>query len=653
MSRRSQVTKKERQSSALARAGRTLPESKSHAKTRKTSSTAWFGSRMDRATAQALGLAVLLFAVTIWVYFPVVHHPFVNYDDPDYVTDNARVQQGLTWTTVTWAFSTMESANWHPLTWLSHAVDCELFGLHPSGHHATSLLLHAVNAALLSFLLWTATRKLWRSLFVAGFFALHPINVESVAWVAERKSVLCMFFILVTLAAYGWYAKDRTIGRYLAVLLCFALALAAKPMAVTLPFALLLIDIWPLHRLSLKSWDSESALASERSLWELIREKLPLLAMTVASCVVTVIAQNWVIKPLQVVPMRARFVNAIYSYVAYVAKAFWPARLAVFYAQQGSRLAFWEVGLCVIFLAAVTSLAWRLRSRSYFLAGWLWFLGTLVPMIGLVQVGDQGMADRYAYLSFLGIFVAVVWGATDLAEHFGIDARWPAIAGAAALVAFSLKTRDQLRTWESNTALWTHSLQITPDNYVAHDLVGLAISHESFEQTGQACPDDAFAHFQTAISLNPTDTLGHLDAGYCELTRKNFEQAIAQYRSALQSAPNPYLKSRAYLNLGGAYQDEGDFPDSREAYRQALEIYPKDRDVLRDMARLDAREQIARLSKSATTKPSVDNYVQLGRAQQSAGLVDDARVSFQHALSLDPNSVAALNALRGLGVANR
>lgn len=615
---------------------------------RKAATSVTSPGRFDRTTQRALGIAALLFVVSVWVYFPVVHHPFVNYDDPDYVTDNTRVQEGITGSTLAWAFTTMESANWHPLTWLSHALDCELFGLHPSGHHASSLLLHALNAALLFLLLWKATGKLGRSLVVAALFALHPINVESVAWVAERKSVLCMLFILLTLAAYGWYVRNATVERYLVVMLCFGLALMAKPMAVTLPFALLLIDIWPLQRFSLSP--SQARSASQRSLLALMKEKLPLLALTAASCVVTVIAQSWAIKPLQVVPFGARVINAVYSYVAYIAKAFWPYHLAVFYAQQGSHLAAWQVILCVTILVAVSVLAWKHRSRSYFLAGWLWFLGTLVPMIGIVQVGDQGMADRYAYLSFLGIFVAIVWGVADLADNFRIDLRWAACAAGVVIVAISFATRAQLRTWESNTALWTRSLQVTPDNYVAHDLVGLAISQESFRATGESCPDEALAHFQKAISLNSGDTLGQLDDGFCELSRKHFQQAIEHYQAALRSAPNPYLKSRAYLDLGGAYQDKGDFPASRESYRKALEIYPKDRDVLRDMARLDAREKITQLTKAAAASPTADIYVQLGLAQQAAGLMQDARISYQHALGLDPNFVPAFDGLRSLGV---
>lgn len=646
MSRRSQTFAKDKRASAPSRTfDQGIHDRKLHGRT-KGKATAQV-SRFDRTTQKAFGLCILLLVVTVWVYFPVVQHPFVNYDDPDYVTDNSHVQEGLTGVTFAWAFTTMDSANWHPLTWLSHALDCELFGLHPAGHHATSLLLHTLNVGLLFLLLWKATRKLGRSVVVAALFALHPINVESVAWVAERKSVLSLFFILLTLAAYARYVRNTTVGRYFAVMLFFAFALAAKPMAVTLPFALLLLDIWPLRRFA--HGFSRTSSESQRSLLDLAQEKLPLLAMSAASCVVTLIAQRRVIKPLQIVPLGARIANALYSYVAYIGKAFWPSPLAVFYAQQGGRLALWEIILCIALLVGVSVLVWRLRSRPYLLVGWLWFLGTLVPMIGLVQVGDQGMADRYAYLSFLGIFVAVVWGVADLAESAGVNWRWTTSVAGVVIVALCFLTRMQLRTWESNTALWTHSLQVTPDNYVAHDLVGLAISQESFQATGQPCPDEALAHFQRAVAINSADTLGHLDAGFCELGRKNFEQAIEQYKFGLDSATNKYLKSRAYLNLGGAYQDKGDFVASREQYRLALEIYPQDPAVLRDMARLDKREQIAQLSKAAANNPTADGYIKLGRAQEAAGLAQDARSSYQHALGLDPNSGSAFSALQALG----
>lgn len=606
---------------------------------------------LDRATKRALALAVLLIGVTIAAYIPVLWHPFVNYDDPDYITDNVQVQQGLTGATIRWAFTTMDCANWHPITWLSHALDCEVFGLHPWGHHATSLLLHALNAALLFLLLWKATGKTGRSLVVALLFAVHPINVESVAWVAERKSVLCMFFMLLTFGAYGWYARNRTPPRYLVVMLLFAFALGAKPMAVTLPCALLLLDIWPLGRVSSKLFLVAGPADSQLSFTALVREKLPLFAMTAVSCVITVIAQRRTIKPLQVMPMVPRILNALYSYAMYIWKAFWPARLTVFYSPQGSHLATWKVILCVAFLVAVTWGAWRLRSHSYFLAGWLWFLGTLVPMIGLVQVGDQGMADRYAYLSFLGIFVAVVWGAAEVAKARSIDWRLTAVPAAAAVTALCFATRQQLKTWESNSAMWSHSLEISPDNYVAHDLAGLAISQQSFRNGGPPCPDEAIAHFQQAIFLNPQDTLGQLDEGFCELQRGNMGEAIAHYELALKAAPNAYLKSKAYFNLGGAYQGEGDFDAARKYFARALEVYPRDQSVRTALMRVDSLERIEQVAKSVSAHPSVPLYLQLGHLQQEAGFVEEARDSYQHALALDPNSVPALNALRTLPIA--
>jgi len=609
------------------------------------------GASLDPAARKALALAALLFVVTIAVYVPVLWHPFVNYDDPDYVTDNIQVQQGLTVATVRWAFTTMDCANWHPLTWLSHALDCEIFGLHPSGHHASSLLLHALNAGLLFLLLWKATGKTARSLTVALLFAVHPINVESVAWVAERKSVLCMLFMLLTFGAYGWYARSRTMSRYLVVMLLFAFALAAKPMAVTLPFALLLLDIWPLGRLSSKLFPAAGPTESRLSFPALAKEKLPLFAMAAASCVITVIAQRRTIKPLQVMPMVPRLLNALYSYVMYIWKAFWPARLTIFYSPQGSNLAAWKVILCAAFLAAVTWAAWRLRSHSYFLVGWLWFLGTLVPMIGLVQVGDQGMADRYAYFSFLGIFVIVVWGVADAAESRGLDWRLSAVPAAAVIVALCFATRQQLETWKSNSAMWSHSLEISPDNYVAHDLAGLAISQQSYHNGGPPCPDEAVAHFQQAILLNPQDTLGQIDNGFCELQRGNFKDAIAHYELGLNSAPNAYLKSKAYFNLGGAYQGEGDFAAARIYYGRALEVYPQDQSVRTALTRVDALEHIEQVANSVSTHPTVPLYLQLGHLQQEAGFVQDARESYQRALALDPNSVPALNALRSLPTA--
>lgn len=590
-------------------------------------------------------MAVLLAVATISLYYPAVKHPFVNYDDPDYVTGNRMVQQGLSEATLAWALTSTAYSNWHPLTWLSHALDFELYNLDPAGHHLTSILLHALNAVLLTFLLWKSTGKAWRSLVVSGMFALHPINVESVAWVAERKTVLSMFFFLLTLAAYGWYARKPGVGRYLSVAALFFLALAAKPMVVTLPFALLLLDVWPLHRVAGRSLRSKAFPVPQFSMRTLAIEKLPLLGLAAASSVVTIVAQHRALKTMQAIPFSARAINGIFSYVMYMWKAIWPVGLSVFYSPQGDRLAFWQIALCVVVLAAVSLLTWQARRENYFLIGWLWFLGTMVPMIGLVQVGEQGMADRYAYLPFLGIFVAVVWGVADLAKNASVDPRWSLLLAGVVLTALSFQTWRQLRTWTDSYTLWSHSLEISPDNYVAEDFVGTSLMEEAFTASGQACPAESLVHFQKAVRINPGDTLGHLNIGFCDQSHGKLQEAVNQYKIALASARDKYLKSRAFLNLGAAYQELEDFPISQEYYNQALAIYPHDPDILRGVAKLEAEEKIAELSKLGAIHPTPDVYLQLGQLQQEVGRIPEARASYQRALTLDPKLTQARAAL--------
>lgn len=396
------------------------------------------GAKVDSATKQKWALALLLAACTFAVYFPVLSHPFVNYDDPDYVTANPHVQQGLTRATLEWAASSVEHSNWHPVTWLSHALDCELFGLAPAGHHFSSLLLHAINAALLFLFLASVTAKTGRSLFVAALFALHPINVESVAWIAERKTVLSMFFLLLTLAAYAWYVSRPTAGRYISVVVPYALGLAAKPMIVTLPFLLMLLDYWPLQRIKGMDATSRAFPAPQRPWARLVLEKLPLLALSTASGVVTVIAQRGSILSSEILPFGLRLANAIHSYVTYLGKAFWPDPLAVYYPRGNFTLAGWETLLSLSLLIGLSAAAWKMRSRGYLLTGWLWFLGALVPMIGLVQVGNQAMADRYAYLPLIGIFIAITWAIGEFVAKRNIDSKFSMLAGAIVLVAFVL-----------------------------------------------------------------------------------------------------------------------------------------------------------------------------------------------------------------------
>jgi protein O-mannosyl-transferase len=593
-------------------------------------------------------LALYVVAITFAVYYPVLNHPFVNYDDPDYVTENPHVQEGLTFATLTWAVTSTAQANWHPLTWLSHASDYDLFSLNPAGHHLTSLLLHAANGALLFLFLQWITGATWRSMAVAALFALHPINVESVAWVAERKTVLSMFFFLLTLGTYAWYARKPNLARYLVVCALFVLALAAKPMVVTLPFVALLLDFWPLQRLMNGSPPAQSLPVPQFSLRRLLMEKIPLLALASASCIITLLAQRPAMKDMVLVPLRARLVNALFSYGMYVWKTFWPLDLGIFYAPRGADLPAWQLlGVC-LFLLAISALVWRERSRRYLVVGWLWFLGTLVPMIGLIQVGEQGMADRYAYLPLLGIFVMLVWGVADLAASKNIDVRISATAAIAILLLLSWLTRRQLQTWESSYTLWSHSLLITPENYVAEDFVGSTLLQDGFKTTGQGCVDEALLHFQNAVRINPQDSLGHLNVGFCRQARGRMQEAIEEYKSGLQFARNKYLKSRACLNLGAAYQETGDFATSRQYYNEALRIYPRDPDILLGVAKLDAAEKIAGLSRSAEQHPNPTVYFQLGQMQAETGLVAEARASYQRVLSLDPNFSQARAALHDL-----
>jgi protein O-mannosyl-transferase len=606
-----------------------------------------------RKWALCLLLAVVVFAV----YFPALRHPFVIYDDVDYVSQNQQVQQGLTLGTLRWALTSMQFSNWHPLTWMSHALDCELFGLDAGGHHFTSLLLHAIDAVILFLLLSRITGKIGRSLMVALLFGLHPVSVESVAWVAERKTVLCMLFLLLALWAYLWYARKPGVGRHLWVDALFALALAAKPMAVTFPFLLVLMDYWPLQRIKGLQSPSETLPLPQFPPLRLLREKLPLFALSAASCAVTVIAQHRAaMKTMEAFPLRDRVVNALFSYVMYLWKLVWPVRLSVFYAPQGSRLAIWQAVLCLAFLTAISILVWRgRRSRPYFLFGWLWFLGTLVPMIGIVQVGDQGMADRYAYLPYVGIFIAAVWGLADLAQTIRIEPRWSAAAACAVLVVLSFLTRRQLRYWESSYALFTHSLQVTPDNYVAEDIVGTALLEEAFRATGQKCAPQALLHFENAVHIDPNDTLGHIDLGFCRETQGNLQEAAKEYQTALQVARSKFLKKRALINLGGVYRAQRQFALARNSYNECLKVDPGDQDALKGLARVDKEEKmpsleetIAALSRAAAERGDAKLYLQLGNLQRAAGRVPEALISYQRAFDLDPNLEEARVALEEL-----
>ena len=530
---------------------------------------------------QPLLLAVALAIVTLAVYYPVRFLPFINYDDDLYVTQNVHVQSGLEWDTVQWAFVTHGTANWHPLTWLSHALDVQLFGLNPAGPHVVNLLLHTLNVVLLFWVLWRATASAGRSAMVAALFALHPINVESVAWVAERKNLLSMAFFLLALGAYRWYANSKletrnsklSFLRYLVVMLLFALGLMAKPQIITLPLVLLLWDYWPLQRMTSANFS------------RLFREKLPLFALAAASAWITLLAHS-AGQAMRYLPLSMRLANALLSYVRYIKRAVWPRHLALFYPHPQVELTTWQVIVCAAFLLCVTLFAFRLSLfafrqksetansqqriansewRRAVLVGWLWFLITLLPMIGIIQVGEQAMADRYAYLPFIGLFLMFVWGISNWADQRHIPAKAQAAAGIAVLLALSVVTRRQLEHWHDSVALWTHTLEITRDNYLAEVDLGAALVQRG--EVGRA-----MEHFRAATAIVPRDPLANMYLGRYAQSQGNLPEAIAAYQRVIDATLDPNLKARAYSNMGYAWRALGNEAEAQRCFRAAAAL---------------------------------------------------------------------------------
>jgi Flp pilus assembly protein TadD len=598
-------------------------------------------------------LCLLLVAATLALYNPVNRHPFVNYDDDRYVTENPHVHNGLSWDTISWAFTSTDQANWHPLTWLSHALDYQLFHLNPTGHHFTSVMIHALNAALLFLLLIHATGRVRPSLFVALLFALHPINVESVAWIAERKNVLSTFFFLAAIAAYGWYAQKPHWQRYLAVASLFVLGLMSKPMVITLPLVLLLLDYWPLARI--KGSPAGSLSTAQLPLSTLLTEKLPLLALSAASAVVTMQAQQagGAVRSTAQFSLGVRLENAVVAYATYLWKMIWPSHLAPLYPHPGDSLAAWQVVLSALVLLGVTGAVLRFRVKRYLLTGWLWFLGTLVPVIGLVQVGDQAMADRYAYIPLIGIFVMVAWSYADSAAAGFPESRRIALAvrvipAACVLLALSVATHRQLGYWSTNYDLWTHALAVTDKNFIAQDNLGGALL-----LLGK--PDEAYSHFQAAAEINPRDPMSRSNLGAYLQDHGHLAEAIEQHNRTISLTSDPGLLAATYANLGTAYRKLGEDGKARESYGQALRLNPNQFNAYLGLGQLlEAQnkldEAINNYSRSVELRPTDRGFLLLGHALGSAGRRTEALTAYQAALKLSPDMTEAQRAVEALTV---
>jgi protein O-mannosyl-transferase len=518
----------------------------------------WIGDL--RRTPMLLG-ALLVFA-TLLLYGRVTQHEFLDFDDRPYVTGNIHVNTGLSLGNVVWAFGSFHESNWHPLTWISHMVDCQLFGLNSGPPHLVNVAWHAANALLLFWLLQKATNAVWRSLLVAALFAVHPLNVETVAWVAERKSLLSMFLSLVTLGAYGWYARRPDWKKYLLVVLGFSLALMAKPMAVSLPLALLLLDYWPLERYEDRPL---------RPRWvRLSKEKLPLFLMSAASCVVTVLAQRsgGAVLGTSVLPVSVRLENAFVSYVAYIGKTVWPAKLAVFYPYPEHSLPWFEVIAALVTLAAITIAVLYFRRARYLAVGWFLFVITLIPVIGIVQVGRQAMADRYAYVPCIGLFIIIAWGLSDAVSAIAISRVVPALAALCMILAFAAATFRYLPHWQDGVKLFTHANIVAGrPNSTLEELLA-----DSMVSAGHV--DEAFRHYREACALRPDFALCHYRMAEILFTGNNLREALEQYQIAGSLSESKDIVLACWINSGEILLGLGDYEMAEKKFAAALLIDP-------------------------------------------------------------------------------
>ncbi len=544
----------------------------------------------------AFGLALITFAA----FWQVTRHSFVNYDDQEYVTANDVVQSGINAKSIAWAFTTGHADNWHPLTWLSHMLDVEMFGLKPGWHHLTNLLFHIANSVLVFLVLKKMTGALWRSAFVAALFALHPLHVESVAWVAERKDVLSTFFFMLTLWAYSRFVEFKvknskfSIQSYLLALFFFALGLMSKPMLVTTPFVLLLLDFWPLRRFQPSTFNFQ--LSTLRSL---LLEKTPFFALTLASCVITFVVQRsgGAMTDIARLPMGPRLSNALVGCLTYIRKMFWPSDLAVLYPFPHTPQITAAI-LAFFVLLGITSLAvWRLRRSPYLAVGWFWFLGTLVPVIGLVQVGAQAMADRYTYIPSIGLFIAIIWISWEV---FGSKIQngffWPGLTIGILVLCFGL-TVSQASHWKNTETLFAQAVRVTHYNPVAQYVLGEAIGSRG---------GDPAAYYQEALRLRPNYANAHNNLGIVLFHRQEFAQAINHFSEAVRIRPN-FLD--AHINLGSALASAGRIDEAITEFREVLRLDP-------DHA------------------PAHSN---LATALLSAGELEEAKSHLEEALRLNPD----------------
>jgi len=605
---------------------------------------------------------VLAFA-TAALYWPVTRHDFINIDDPRFIINNQHTQSGLTWPGIQWAFQTVLTENWQPLTWISHMADCQFYGLNAGGHHLTSLLLHVANTVLVFLLLEQMTGALWRSASVAALFAWHPLHIESVAWVAERKDVLCAFFWLLSVMAYVRYAKKRQKISFILSLLLFAAALMSKPMAVTLPFVLLLLDFWPLKRF--QNFPAQNRM---RLTAALVAEKIPFFALSLALGIVTVFAQKagGELMPLAALPLQTRLESALLGYVTYLSKTFWPSKLAVFYPYLPDFPASHIIGAALLLGALTTLCVLSMRQRPWLVVGWFWFLGTLTPVIGLVQVGLQSVADRYMYLPSLGLFIGVVWELENYSSQHSSGKKFLPLLGGAALAGCLAATIIQLNYWQNSATLALHAMKVTKNNYVAYDSLGRALIElgqperalpfcteavkikpdwlqgqfslgTALGETGRT--NEAVEHFQAIVNLVPDFPDGRFRLGQALMQCGKPDEAIKQYAEVLRLNPN---FADAQLNWGVALAAQSKTAEAIPHFAEAVRLNPGDPDARFDLglAFLDNHrpvEAAAQFSGELRLTPNETKaHFRLAQALQQENKSADALIHYREALRLMP-----------------
>jgi tetratricopeptide (TPR) repeat protein len=512
-------------------------------------------------------ICMVLIGIILAVYWQVGNYDFVGFDDGIYVTANPHISRGLTGDNIIWAFTSVDEGTgyWLPVTWLSHMADVQFYGMNPRGHHLTSVFIHTVSTLLLLFLLLRWTGTLWPSAFVAALFALHPMHVESVAWVAERKDVLSAFFWFLTLLMYCEFATKRKPVLYILALFSFMLGLMSKPMLVTLPVVMLLMDFWPLNRLESEGPEQGLRQLSLR-LPALVKEKIPFFACSLLSGIVTVYAQHksGAVISVTTVPLLLRFENAMISYAKYIGLTIWPHDLAILYPFP-LHIPFWQVAgsLILVLLASLAAILAR-RRYPYFASGWFWFLITLLPVIGLIQVGTQSMADRFSYIPSIGLFIAIAWGVSDLAERLRHRKVILAVLAGAIIIASATQTRQQLAYWEDSFTLFRHTLQVTSGKYIIHNNLGVVLDEK-------ASQDEAIEEFREALRLKFDYAEAHYNLGVALYKKGDLDEAIKEFQTALQIKPN-YVE--AHHNLGLALAGKGKQDEAIREYHEALRINP-------------------------------------------------------------------------------